>query len=49
MSSIVVDRNMEEDMEDDLDDDDVDNFTEMDQIFANYVTNDHLDIAWQVT
>ena len=48
MSSIVIDRNMDEDMEDDLDDD-VDDSSEMDQIFAEYVTNNHLDIAWKVT
>ena len=47
-SSIVIDRNMDEDMEDDLNDD-VDEFSEMDQIFAEYVTNNHLDIAWKVT
>jgi len=43
MTSFNIDIDMEDDIESDLDE-----FLDMDQIFAEYVTNNHLDVAWKV-
>ena len=44
MTTFNIDIDMEDDNESDIDE-----FLDMERIFAEYVTNNHLDIAWKVT